>query len=213
MASVGGSDLSSSVMLLGRECYQGQRTEPLLVYAPLCVHVGASLIKRALLITAPPPKNNDNSDDSEEVNSVGYSNGWPRPSLLTLTAYPLLVLLPTHFSIYRLNPSSPHPPVSSLSPSQLDYSYVTFGFANWPWRTTLAIGGLVLAGTIHATSGWVILLRKKRKWGWKRWCGAMLALGIVGTGTLMIGTESVMVPKSLQRQMMEAYKVSWIYRY
>ncbi|EJD46193.1 hypothetical protein AURDEDRAFT_113824 [Auricularia subglabra TFB-10046 SS5] len=118
-------------MLLGREYYQAATTEPLLVFGPLALHVSASLLKRVLLLR-PPPIN-----------------------LLTLTAYPTLVLLSPHIFLHRLAFSVD--PSLELSSADVDYELPKFALQKWPVRSMILYGGLVVAALFHAGEGFALL--------------------------------------------------------
>ncbi|KAG8828985.1 hypothetical protein FRC17_007241 [Serendipita sp. 399] len=134
-ANFGGSDASNQVLLLGREYYQGRLTEPILLLIPLGIHVGSSLLRRAIL---KPPK---------------------KPALVTLTAYAALISVPIHFFINRLHPSSPEPPISSFSPSELNFEFVKAGFTLLPSLSWVAYVGIVTVVLLHGAEGGSIINR------------------------------------------------------
>ncbi|KAF8528186.1 hypothetical protein BU17DRAFT_73803 [Hysterangium stoloniferum] len=193
LANFEGSSLSSQVMLLGREYYQGTFSEPWLVFAPLGVHVAAGITKR-LLSAAPLPR---------------------RPSLLTLTAYPLLIFLPIHVMTHRLNPSSNGFPILSLSPSELDYEFVKVGLARWPIRSWVLYTGLVLCGLIHAFEGWNVVLRTWGSGGLKKTSRRVFAgagIGVVLAGVIHVAMEPILVMKSTLTRINASYISSFVYR-
>lgn len=126
----------SVCQLLGREYYQTVLSEPLLVWAPLAIHIGAATIKRS--IVGPPKK----------PSKLG-STGW-----LLATA-----LIPVHIVLHRLNPANATPPVLSLGPSQLDYEFVKVGLAVWPIMNWTLYSTLVVSAMLHATEGVVVIFR------------------------------------------------------
>ena len=115
-------------------------TEPLLVWAPLAVHIGAATIKRAII---GPPK----------TPSTLGATGW-----LLATA-----LLPVHVLLHRLNPTHPEPPVLSLGPSQLDYEFVKVGLAVWPVMSWTLYSALVVSMMFHAVEGAALMFRVWRR--------------------------------------------------
>lgn len=132
--------------LLGREYYQGALTEPLLLFIPLGIHISSSILRRTLL-------------------------GLPkRPTLLQATAYTALLTVPIHIAIHRILPSNPTPPISGLSPSEINYEFVKAGFGYWPALTWVAYSGLVGVVLVHAGEGARVLVRSltgkslSRKW-------------------------------------------------
>ncbi|KAF8485637.1 hypothetical protein JB92DRAFT_1538171 [Gautieria morchelliformis] len=195
LANLGGSSLSSQVMLLGREYYQGSFSEPWLLFAPLGIHVTAGVTKR-LLSSNPLPR---------------------RPSLLTATAYPLLLLLPIHILTHRVIPSDTSPPISALSPSELNFEFVKAGLAGWPVRSSVLYAGLVLCGVVHTFEGWDVILRM---WGGGKGLGRKTRriLAGVGIGTVLSGLfysakESLLVLQSTLAQINASYLASAIYRF
>jgi len=142
--------------LLGREYYQGRYTEPLLVFAPLGVHVASSLARRILLSIKP-----SRSTTPLQSKSI-LANVWKRLKsmrLVTLSAYPALAFFAIHLEIHRLRPSLPVPPISALSPSELDYEFVKYGLHTYPLWAWVTYGGLVFAVLYHASEGAAIVLR------------------------------------------------------
>ena len=156
-ANIGGSNLSSQVMvrggsislrrrtdetqLLGREYYQGKKSEGLLVLGPLALHIVTSLIKRAI----------------HPTRSI------KNPSLATKMAYPLLLLVPIHIATHKIIPSDPSPPILALSPSELNFEFVKAGLQGWKLVSWVSYMGLVTFGLMHATEGWAIV--------WRTWTG------------------------------------------
>jgi len=195
VANLGGSSMSSQVMLLGREYYQGSLSESILVWAPFGIHVAASLVKRIILR--------------------------PRPfklSVLTATAYPLLLLAPLHALTHRIYPSLPIPPISSLGPSELDYEFVKVGLETWPWRSWILYSGLVGCVTLHSVEGMRVVWRS---WGtgepgllkgWGRWIIAGSAFVIVLAGMGNIAAEPLYIPNFLLSRIKSSYAQSWVYR-
>ncbi|PVG02195.1 hypothetical protein CPB86DRAFT_780627 [Serendipita vermifera] len=134
-ALFGGSELSTKVMLLGREYYQGKYTEPLLLFVPLGIHVGSSVTRRFIL-------------------------GQPRkPSLIQITAYTALFAVPLHIWAHRIVPSDPTPPISSFSPSEMSFEFIKAGFANYPILAAISYPFLAAVVAFHAAEGAAILTR------------------------------------------------------
>ncbi|KDQ06718.1 hypothetical protein BOTBODRAFT_60446 [Botryobasidium botryosum FD-172 SS1] len=195
VASLGGSSMSSQVMLLGREYYQGSWGETALVWAPFGIHVAASLVKRIAVR--------------------------PRPfklSVLTATAYPLLLLAPLHILTHRVYPSSSIPSISSLGPGELDYEFVKVGLETWPWRGWILYGGLVGCVALHSVEGIRVVWKA---WGagepgllkgWGRWIAAGGAFALVLAGVGNIAAEPLYVPSFLLSRIKSSYAQSWAYR-
>ena len=127
-----------SLKLLGREYYQGSPNETLLVFGPLALHLSASLLKRFL---SPSPLT-------------------PPKSLLSKAGLASVLLLPVHILIHRFYPSDPSPPISSLGPGQLDYSFVQYALQNWPIRSTILYMTLTSATIMHAIEGSSLLWKR-----------------------------------------------------
>ncbi|KAF5373099.1 hypothetical protein D9758_001494 [Tetrapyrgos nigripes] len=155
MANVGGSGLSSMTMILGREYYQTALGEPWLVLAPLAVHTLAGISRRAFLVFPKLLKISGSETKQNESSRRTWS-----PSLLSLSAYPLIFLLPIHFATHRALPMTPEPPINALGPAELDFNFVAHGLKQWPIRSWLIYGALTVFGAIHAVEGSKVLLRK-----------------------------------------------------
>lgn len=106
------------------------------MWAPLAVHIGAAVVKRAIV---GPPK----------TPSILGATGW-----LLATA-----VLPAHVLLHRLNPANPIPPILSLGPSQLDYEFVKVGLAVWPVMSWTLYSALVVGMMFHAVEGAAIMFR------------------------------------------------------
>ncbi|KIM87382.1 hypothetical protein PILCRDRAFT_63587 [Piloderma croceum F 1598] len=191
LANLGGSSLSSQVMLLGREYYQTSFGENYLLLTPLILHASSGIAKRLL--------------SSHPTTS-------PRPvsSILSITAYGTLIFLPIHFAIHRLYPPDP---------SMLDYEFVKLGLHTWPVRSWLLYGGLVGCVLLHAAEGINIIGSTWAGRVWARWKSRRswrlaVTVGAVPilTGLLFIFQEPIVTLPSLARQFEEAFKRSFIYR-
>jgi len=140
MGMVGGSSLSSRIMLLGREYYQTPFGEKYLVLAPLVIHPLAGVAKR---LFSP---------------GVGFQKPWsqPRPltSILSSTGYlTLFLFLPVHYLTHRVYPAIPDAPIHSFGPAELDYEFVKTGIQAWPLRSWFLYIGLVGCVALHAVEG------------------------------------------------------------
>ena len=92
----------------------------------------------------------------------------PLTNAISLTGYATaFCFLPLHFITHRLAPADPVPPISSLSPSELDYEYVKAALSVWPRRSIVLYSVLVLGVALHAADGIGII--------WSTWApGCML---------------------------------------
>ena len=107
--------------------------EPLLVYAPLAIHLSSSLSKRAVLTyrTKKLP---------------------PRTSHI-VAGYLLIPFVLPHILIHRIIPQSSEPPISNLSPSELGFEFVAWSLHRWPGWSAVGYMGLVGVGAWHAGVG------------------------------------------------------------
>ncbi|KAG2073491.1 hypothetical protein BDR04DRAFT_1010589 [Suillus decipiens] len=200
LANVGGSSLSSNVMLLGREYYQTGFGERYLLFIPLTAHVASSIVKRILnLRSAPPPK---------------------ITSTLSLAAYSaLLVFLPIHFYTHRVSPTNPAPPIFAVGPSEVDYEFIKIGLARFPWRSWILYGGLVASVMLHAVEG-AQIIQASRFPSWKlrirprtRKIVAGAAAVPILAGLWMLSKEPLMVFASLAERYEAAFARCWVYRF
>jgi succinate dehydrogenase/fumarate reductase cytochrome b subunit len=200
LANVGGSSLSSNVMLLGREYYQTGFGERYLLFIPLAAHVASSITKR---IIDPRPAS-------------------PRKitSTLSLAAYSaLLVFLPIHYYTHRVSPANPSPPIFAVGPAEVDYEFVKIGLARFPWRSWILYGGLVASIVVHAVEGAQIILAsrfaslKLRMRPRTRNIIAGVAAVPILAGLWTLSKEPLMVFASLAERYEAAFARSWVYRF
>ncbi|KDN42714.1 hypothetical protein K437DRAFT_275063 [Tilletiaria anomala UBC 951] len=174
----GAAELASKTMILGRVYYQTALTESIFVWAPLAAHVGAGVLKR--LVRAyfkwqrrsqstfrrrqsrkgkEKPQSADADDDSHVHGGVSpytlstLRASFPPLTLHTLSGYVLFPLVLQHAVLNRIVPRASHPPIHSLSPSELDYTYVSYGLHAHPLLTGALYATLVGAGSLHAALG------------------------------------------------------------
>jgi len=197
MANLGGTSLSSQVMLLGREYYQTSIGEKYLVLAPLIIHPMASTAKRLL---AP--------------------SGQRRPlsSILSSTGYLLFLgFLPIHYLTHRIYPSLPSPPIYSIGPAELDYEFVKTGLQTWPWRSWTLYAGLIGCASLHAVEGMNIIQTTwlKKSLIRRDWMKAVAFLGAVPvlSGMWVISREYNWSLASSVERYVAAYSQSLIYRW
>jgi len=200
LANVGGSSLSSQVMLLGREYYQTSFGEKYLVLAPLAVHSLSGLAKR--LLSPKPPR--------------------PLSNLLAIAGYAsLCVFVPIHFLTHRVNPTVTTPPIYAVGPSELDYEFVKVGLHRWPGQSWLLYVGLVSLVALHAIQGaniiWNGWLRDSlgsiKKW--KRNNVIAAAGGIVApilSGLYIISKERLTTSPWTIFRFRAVFEQTWLYR-
>jgi succinate dehydrogenase/fumarate reductase cytochrome b subunit len=65
----------------------------------------------------------------------------------------MIFFLPVHFMTHRVFPTNPAAPIHALGPAELDFEFVKYGLATWPWRSWFLYGGLVAGVVLHAVEG------------------------------------------------------------
>lgn len=214
--------------LLGREYYHGVPQEVLLVYTPITLHVASSLVKRTIKIINWATKTRNTIE--EETSQSESSRSITAMDVLQWTGYPLLFLLSPHIATHRLQPSAPSPPISSISPSELDFSFVYFGLQNWPIRSWAMYSVLVGAGLFHVAYGIPVVwrqtaLRLLKKAGIVRsnsrvglsWQAApktaVIGISIILLGLFRISREDVFISRLAKMRMLASYRLSPVYQY
>ncbi|KAJ6577457.1 hypothetical protein B0H19DRAFT_1120037 [Mycena capillaripes] len=203
LANLGGSSLASQVLLLGREYYQTDFGEKYLLLGPLAVHSLSGIAKRVLSPAKAPPR--------------------PWTSLLSLTGYAnMLLFLPIHFMTHRVHPMNPAAPIHALGPAELDFEFVKYGLANWPWRSWFLYGGLVVGVVLHAVDGDRLLFNtyfgetmgRIKMAARKR----LLAIGLgllaipVLSGAFIMSREPLMIFSSTAERFLASFNQSPFYR-
>lgn len=126
--------------LLAREYYLP--LEPLVIYAPIGIHLLSSLSKRIYLT---------------------YFTRRPPPTTMHISSgYLLIPFLLPHILTHRIIPSLDHPAIRALSPSELGYEFVGWNLG-WvgSWATYLVLAGV---GLVHwGIGGMKIVSWAKRK--------------------------------------------------
>lgn len=167
-------DAVSRWMLLGRVAYQSGVGEAVL-WTALAAHLVAGVAKRLVtrFTIARPTPNDALVPHNTEVTEIESSKtpttarrqqSHPRKlSLAQLSGYMLTPFAIHHTVVNRLIPSSAASPISGLSPSELDYSFVsyTLSHSNLAVRTVMATAYALLITTfaIHTTYALPTLLR------------------------------------------------------
>ncbi|KIL68500.1 hypothetical protein M378DRAFT_8566 [Amanita muscaria Koide BX008] len=204
MASIGGTSLSSRILLLGREYYQTALGEPILVLGPIMVHICAGVAKR-ILSGAPRKK--------------------PRPltTVLTWTGYTAaLLFLPVHYLTHRIYPTCTDLPIDAIGPAELDYEFVKYGIQRWPLRSWILYGGLTGCVALHAITGMKVI--------WQTWFGgerrkadtrrkridplvaASFVVAPVLLGIFAVSREPLMVLSPTIKRFDAVFERSWLYR-
>jgi hypothetical protein len=162
------TDLATKTMILGRVYYQNIISEPIVVYGAALAHIMSGIAKRALRLyarqqrSASSPKEADGVEpyrlkDAGEAN-VPKNRSLALPSIHTMTGLLLAPALAVHVALNRLVPAGSTSPINELSPSELDYSFVTYGFEQqrpkiWKYITYAMYALLLGAGSVHVVSG------------------------------------------------------------
>jgi hypothetical protein len=195
-ANLGGSELSSQTMLLGREYYQTMFGERSLLFGPLFIHSSSAIINRLFSPSVSRPL-------TSAIAVTGYA-----------TAF---CLLPVHFITHRLAPADPAPPISSLSPSELDYEYVKAALSGWPRRSIVLYSVLVLGVALHAADGigiiWSTWFSNLRLPG-RRARRALAGVAVVPvlTGLVVLAREPLYALVSMAARYRAALTQSIVYR-
>lgn len=196
--------MSHDFQLLGREYYQTVLGEPLLLLAPLSVHMITGPLRRLLSPPGKPPR--------------------PWTHVLSLTGYSsLLFFFPIHYGVHRSYPSLDIPSIDSVGPSELSYEFVKTGLKTWPIRSWLLYGGLVIGITLHMVDGASIIYNNlvKRSGGSvmkhrtrrTRQALALLAVALpVLSGLYFLSKESFMTFPSMIARYKAAFLESYIFQ-
>ncbi|GAA5900475.1 uncharacterized protein JCM6883_002856 [Sporobolomyces salmoneus] len=212
---------ANGFLLIGRELYQGEWSEPILVYGSLGLHVLSGVVNRGLKVLQLRErrkwkreqlriemKNLTSSSNERELNDfaklnqgekemlveelddldaeivvqVTSSDGEeqkveeedvvvpsaskslstiPRLTSHQATGYALIPIVFHHLYVHRILPSSPLPPISSLSPSFFNYSFTSLSLNHSSLylriASTLSYASLASIATYHALVGLRIL--------------------------------------------------------
>jgi hypothetical protein len=177
--------------------------EPLLIVAPIALHVCAGVAKRLL---------------------SGSPASQPRPvtRILTLTGYALGILfLPIHFLTHRVYPTIGDYPIDAIGPAELNYEFVKYGLQRWPVRSWALYAGLVGCVALHGIAGAKII--------WQTWFGNAVttrqkrrngsqvatASGVVAPvllGIFALSREPLMAFQSTIARFEAVFQQSWLYR-
>ncbi|SNX81980.1 uncharacterized protein MEPE_00685 [Melanopsichium pennsylvanicum] len=170
-------DAVSGWMLLGRVAYQSGVGEAAL-WAALGAHLVAGITKRLVTCftvartSAESTISTELTDSAEAKEQATAAASTPpraswKLSIAQKSGYVLAPFALHHALVNRIIPSSASPPISSLSPSELDYSFVshTLSHPNVIVRLTMATAYTVLIGAfaVHTVYAVPVLLRCRPK--------------------------------------------------
>ena len=216
LANLGGSNLSSSVMvsarilldtivntgtnlqLFGREYYQTPFGEKYLLLTPFVVHVASGIARR---LAAPASK--------QPVRKL--------TSPLSLSAYTALaIFVPIHIFTHRLAPADASAPIFAVGPAELDYEFVKTGLHLFPWHSWVLYTGLVVSVLVHAVEGvnvlrttWLGAARLSSR-ARKLIAGAVAVPVMIGLWTL--SREPLMALSSTVERYSSCFTRLWVYR-
>jgi len=139
---------SDTYLLLTRPYYQSPLMEPLLVIAPLTLHVISGITLRLYR------RRQSALRYGAETRSDRRMIAWPKLSGVSALGYVLTPLVLGHAAVNRLLPLW----VEGGS-SGVGLQYVAHGFAKDPWVANAGFAVLVGAGSAHFV------------WGWAKWMG------------------------------------------
>ncbi len=160
--------------MLGRVAYQSGVGE-IVLWGALATHVIAGATKRIItrftLLGLPTLADHAAAEAENVAEKVAEETAPPaaKPKLTVaqLSGYILAPFAIHHAFANRILPSSPQPPISGLSPSELDYSFVshTLSHPNLPVRLAMATAYSILIGAfaVHIVYAVPTLLRSLPK--------------------------------------------------
>lgn len=160
-------DAVSRWMLLGRVAYQSALGEALL-WTALATHLLAGITKRLVtrFTTAASTRSSEDTRDLKAEETAVVQEPPKRGARLSVaqaSGYMLAPFVLHHAWVNRIVPSSPKAPISSLSPSELDYSFVayTLSHPNAGVKIIMATAYTVLIGAfaVHTSFAIPALLR------------------------------------------------------
>lgn len=163
--------------------------------------------------------------DSTPIEPPSPTSYLPPISLHQVTGYLLLPLTLHHAYLHRLLPSSPTPPISSLSPTLLSYSFVSYSLSSsHALASSIAYISLLSVGSYHALAGIRRLadptaprglVKKRRREGRRGVNGWRVAyagvMGGVGIGLARLASEGSGVPEWMGRRYEEVLRRGLVY--
>lgn len=165
-------DAVSRWMLLGRVAYQSGVGE-IVLWASLAAHVVAGVVKRVVTrftVARSTVEESATSKDLVEAKeqdiSVSGSTEVPKIklSIAQKSGYILAPFAIHHAFVNRIFPSSPKAPISGLSPSELDYSFVSHSLSHPNLGVRIVMAGaytiLIGAFAVHTAYAVPALLRR-----------------------------------------------------
>ena len=190
---------SDKYLLLTRPYYQSVPFEPLLITAPLALHISSGLALRLYRRRAQVARYG--AESRRERRRIP----WPHLSGTAALGYVLAPLVAGHAFVNRVVPL-----MYEGGSANVGLEYVAHGFAKAPAVSFVGFTALVGVGVLHATWGWATWLRvapayvpqvgaerhivKKRRWYLLNGVAALVAglwlaggLGVVGRGGLATG--------------------------
>ncbi|KAK0557703.1 hypothetical protein OC846_000270 [Tilletia horrida] len=177
-------DVATGTMLLGRVWYQNPASEPALVWGALTVHLLSGLARKAIIVLWEPPLAEDDDGDAA-LGKSGEASGSSTTSTerrkrkrrtlaqrvaalpsdwQTISGALLVPFTLHHAYLNRVVPARSSYPITNLSPSELDYTYVAHGFSHTliprAIVSTAAYTALIGLSVFHTCKG----LQKMVRW-------------------------------------------------
>lgn len=158
-------DAVSRWMLLGRVAYQSGAGE-IVLWTSIATHLASGLVKRLItrFTTSCSTSNTKNQRSQEKIEALPpVTPVKARMTLAQLSGWLLAPVALHHAFVNRIIPSSERAPILALSPSELDYSFVshTLSHPSMQVRTFMGTAYIVLIGAfaVHAVFALPALLR------------------------------------------------------
>lgn len=162
-------DAVSRWMLLGRVAYQSSVGE-ILLWTALATHLVSSVAKRLITrftVASSPVEDTKpvaaSTRIAEDAPSIMPSKSATKLTTAQISGYVLTPYAIHHAFVNRVLPSSSTPPISGLSPSELDYSFVSYSLSHPNLSVRMLTAGaytvLIVAYAVHTIYAMPALLR------------------------------------------------------
>lgn len=160
---------SESYLLLAREIYQTQLSEPLLVALPIAAHVASGIAIRLLRRSQNLKRYGGATPGGailplhrRQTSSSSKQRIWPPLSWISCSGYVFTLAVGLHAFVNRVLPLA----VEGDS-ANIGLAYVSHGFARHPVISWVAYGGLLVVGCGHMVWGWAKWFGLAQRAGWR----------------------------------------------